>query len=205
MKRAETWMYVLGKRMKKLPQAKNIEEAIELADQFRPPGQWSFDAEGCVWMRPSWQVRHTGEGWEVWRLKPGTGEMQQASVRVYNAADRARRWVELRLNRTESNLRGPATRAAKASTAKLPDIRVTPGEREETFSLLKTLGVSYASFVRAALKFAEDHLDGGDWEIVKEDGSYTFVLRSTEKLESIQNIEETFAALSAGLTPAEES
>jgi len=186
MKKGEDWIYVLGRRMKRLEQAETLEEAIEYADQFRPPGQWGYLPEDFKWIRPSWEVRYEGEGWTVWRIKPGEEDFTQASVAVHPSADRARRWVELRLERTDGNLRGPAPRAGKASTAKLPDIRVTPEEREQAFELLKQLGLSYADFVRAALTFAEDHLDGGDWQVNKTDsGAKVFEPRVVEESSAI--------------------
>ena len=179
------WIYVLGKRMKKLANAENIEEAIEHADQFRPPGLWAYVPDEFRWIRPSWEVRYDAEGWIVWRKNPSTFEMEQASVAVHPSADRARRWVELRLERTDGNLRGPAPRAGRASTAKLPDIRVTPEEREQAFELLKQLNLSYADFVRAALAFAEDHLDGGDWQVTETDsGAKVFTHRVVEEADT---------------------
>ena len=185
-KAEEGWIYVLGRRMKRLVEAETLEQAIEHADQFRPPGKWAYVPADYKWIRPSWEVRWEGEGWTVWRIKPGEDEFTQASVAVHPSADRARRWVELRLERTEGNLRGPAPRAGKASTAKLPDIRVTPEEREQAFELLKQLGLSYADFVRAALTFAEDHLDGGDWQVTKtEGGAKVFIPRVVEESNTI--------------------
>ena len=186
MKKEEDWIYVLGRRMKRLRDAEDLEQAIERADQFRPPGQWAYVPDEYKWMRPAWEVRWEGEGWTVWRVKPGEEDMTQASVAVHPSADRARRWVELRLERTDGNLRGPAPRAGKASTAKLPDIRVTPEEREQAFELLKQLGLSYADFVRAALNFAEDHLDGGDWQVSKsESGAKVFAPRVVEEANTV--------------------
>tara|TARA_R100000664_G_C2730303_1_gene121011 strand:- start:116 stop:763 length:648 start_codon:yes stop_codon:yes gene_type:complete len=186
VKKDEHWIYVLGRRMKRLSDAETLEQAIEHADQFRPPGKWAYVPSDYKWIRPSWEVRWEGEGWTVWRIKPGEEEFTQASVAVHPSADRARRWVELRLERTEGNLRGPAPRAGKASTAKLPDIRVTPEEREQAFELLKQLGLSYADFVRAALTFAEDHLDGGDWQVIKtEGGAKMFVPRVVEESNTV--------------------
>ncbi len=180
------WIFVLNRKMKRLQDAEDRESAIEHADRFLPPGQWGYDPETYKWSRASWEVRYEGEGWNIWRTDPQSGEMEQASVAIHPTADRARRWVELRLERTEGNLRGPLPRAGKASTAKLPDIRVTPEEREEAFELLKQLGLSYADFVRAALAFAEDHLDGGDWEVIKTGtGARSFVPRVVEEANTI--------------------
>ena len=186
VKKGEDWIYVLGRRMKRLSEAKDLDQAIEHADQFRPPGKWAYAPSEFKWMRPSWEVRWEGEGWTVWRVKPGEEDFTKASVTLHPSADRARRWVELRLERTDGNLRGPAPRAGKASTAKLPDIRVTPEEREQAFELLKQLGLSYADFVRAALTFAEDHLDGGDWQVTKADsGAAVFAPRVIEESNTV--------------------
>ena len=186
LKKEDDWIYILGRRMKQLDGAESLEQAIEHADQFRPPGQWGYVPTEYKWIRESWEVRYEGEGWTVWRVKPGEEEMTQASVAIHPSADRARRWVELRLERTEGNLRGPAPRAGKASTAKLPDIRVTPEEREQAFELLKQLDLSYADFVRAALTFAEDRLDGGDWQVTKtEGGAKMFAPRVVEESNTV--------------------
>ena len=174
------WIFVLGRKMKRLTDSEDREAAIEHADRFLPPGLWSYDPDSFKWQRPNWEVRFDLEGWNVWRTSPESGEMEQASVTIHPTADRARRWVELRLERTEGNLRGPLPRAGKASTAKLPDIRVTPEEREEAFELLKQLGLSYSDFVRASLSFAEEHLDGGGWQVRSHDGRYSFVPRKSE-------------------------
>jgi len=190
VKKGEDWIYVLGRRMKRLVESETLEQAIEHADQFRPPGKWAYAPSDYKWMRSLWEVRYEGEGWTVWRVKPGEEEMTQASVAVHPSADRARRWVELRLERTDGNLRGPAPRAGKASTAKLPDIRVTPEEREQAFELLTQLGLSYADFVRAALTFAEDHLDGGDWQVIKTEGEATMFAPRVVEESNTTDLEE---------------
>ena len=171
------WIYVLGRKMKRLSSAEDLETAIEAADQFHPPGAWTYDPEAFKWTREHWEVRFGGEGWTVWRTDPESGEMTQASVAIHPSADRARRWAELRLDRSQSNLRGPVPRAGRASTSKLPDVRVTPEEREDAFALMDQLNLSYAAFVRAALRFAEEHLDGGDWMVVSEGKAHTFQAR----------------------------
>lgn len=184
------WIFVLGRRMKRLVGADEREDAIEQADQFLPPGQWGYNPKDFTWYRKDWEVRYDAEGWQVWRTDPQTGDMTQASVTSHPSADRARRWVELRLERTGGNLRGPLPRAGQASTAKLPDIRVTPEEREQAFELLKQLGLSYASFVRAALHFAEEHLDGGMWQVVKTGSECRFEIREEVNVSVEEVLEE---------------
>jgi len=195
----EGWIFVLGRKMKRLRDAEDREAAIEHADRFLPPGQWAYDPDAFKWQRSDWEVRYEGEGWHVWRTNPETGEMSQASVAIHPTADRGRRWVELRLERTGGNLRGPLPRAGKASTAKLPDIRVTPEEREEAFELLKQLGMSYADFVRASLAFAEEHLDGGEWQVASNAGRYSFVPREDDESgvdpADLEELEDTDASL----------
>jgi len=169
------WRYIKGRRMKMLSGVNCREDAIQAADKFDAPGLWSHDPSfPGTWERTHWEVRPSDEGWEVWRSDPESGEMTRASVAQHVSPDRARRWVELRLERTGSNLRGPKPRAGSPSIAKLPDIRVTPDEREAAFTMLDALHLSYADFVRAALGFAEEHLDGGSWAVVKEGSAWSF-------------------------------
>jgi hypothetical protein len=179
-RRDGVWCYVRGRRLKRLSDAADLESAIVAADVFDPPGLWSWDSSRDCWTRPGWEVREGDEGWEVWRTTTDAGEMVPASVMFHASADRARRWAELRLDRTGANLRGPPTRSSAASTAKLPNIRVTPAERDAARAILKQLDISYSDFVRAALAFAEEHLDGGGWCVVKTPNGTAFRLRLSE-------------------------
>lgn len=154
-----------------------LEEAIVLTDAFFTPAQWKFE-EG-QWLRDGWLVRAEQTGWYVYRTD---GEdLDRASVQEFASADRARRWAEVRFDRTGTNLRGPKPRAGRKSTSKLPDVRVTEAEKATAMDLLKDLGLTYSQFVRASLRFARENIDQypleeDDWCIVKDDnGAPRFV------------------------------
>lgn len=137
-----------------LPIATFIEKAIEAADEAYPPAPWSI-VEG-VWKAGAWSVRPDASGWLVEREIGG--EPERASRQTFPSADRARRWAELRFDRTEVGLRGPKPRAGSKSGAKLPDVRVTEAERHLADSVLESLDMSYAVFVRAALEWAKRYV-----------------------------------------------
>lgn len=151
------------------PSSSALEEAIILTDAFFTPAQWEFN-EG-QWVRDGWLVRPEQGGWYVYRTKEE--EMERASVQEFASPDRARRWAEVRFDRTGTNLRGPKPRAGSKSTSKLPDVRVTESEKMEAVALLEGLGMTYSQFVRASIRFAKEHitqypLDEDDWCFVKD-------------------------------------
>jgi hypothetical protein len=149
-----------------LPLGTFIEKAIEAADEAYPPAPWSI-VEG-VWRAGAWCVRPDASGWLVEREIGGVPE--RASRQTFPSADRARRWAELRFDRTEVGLRGPKPRAGSKSGAKLPDVRVTEAERHLADSVLESLDMSYAVFVRAALEWAKNHIvDDTTWCVTREE------------------------------------
>ncbi len=151
-----------------------LEQAICEADMTFPPDGWTFTDE--VWSRPGWTVSSTQDGWNVYIVNGLPDDMRLASVRTFDTPDRARWWAELRLDRTGTNLRGPKPRAGKRSTRKLPDVRVTPGEREEATAITQALDMTYSEFARASLAFARDHIiEGGEYEVQERDGAPRFV------------------------------
>ncbi len=145
--------------------ASALEEAIQVADALLPPPGWTH--HDGVWSRDGWVVRPGSTGWYVYRTMNGKSE--QASVQEFPSADRARWWAEVRLDRTGTNLRGPKPRAGRRSNCKLPDVRVTESERIATLALLEDLGLTYSQFVRASVRFANQHILHGTWEVEKED------------------------------------
>ena len=159
------------------PSISSLEEAITMADVFHPPEGWNYK-EGH-WFRNGWHVRPEQGGWYVYRTKDDDSE--RASVQEFASADRARRWAEVRLDRTGTNLRGPKPRAGRKSTCKLPDVRVTETEKSEAMSFLKELGLTYSQFVRASLRFARESvtqypMDADDFVVLKDEhGTPCFV------------------------------
>lgn len=166
-----------------------LEEAIILTDAFFTPPQWKF-VEG-QWLRDGWLIRAEQTGWYVYRTD---GEDQdRASVQEFASADRARRWAEVRFDRTGTNLRGPKPRAGSKSTSKLPDVRVTETEKAEAVTLLEELGLTYSQFVRASLRFARENitqypLDEDDWVVRKVDGKASFVQAISLNKEQLDDI-----------------
>ena len=153
-----------------------LEEAIVLTDAFFTPPEWTF-VEG-QWLRDGWLIQAEQTGWYVYRTSDEG--MAQASVQEFASSDRARRWAEVRFDRTGTNLRGPKPRAGSKSTSKLPDVRVTETEKMEAVALLQEMGLTYSQFVRASLRFAADHITGNpmdedDWVVKTEDGKPSFV------------------------------
>jgi hypothetical protein len=156
------------------PDESRLEQAIYEADVTFPPDGWTFTDK--VWSRPGWSVSSGDEGWNVYTVNGQPHNSRLASVRTFDTPDRARWWAELRLDRTGTNLRGPKPRAGKRSTSKLPDVRVTPSEREEATAITQALGMTYSEFARAALAFARDHIiEGAEYEVQDKDGAPRFV------------------------------
>jgi len=175
------WTAIKGQQVHSVaapPIAESLEGAIEAADALLPPSGW--DRTPGRWQREGWSVQAEPEGWYIYRAV--NGALEPASVREFASADRARRWVEVRLDRTGTNLRGPKPRAGRKSNCKLPDVRVTEAEKANAMKLLSELGLSYSQFVRASLRFASEHLsadptDGTGWVVEKIDGQTSFTER----------------------------
>lgn len=152
-------------KLKVAPLPAFLDKAVEAADVLCPPGEWTHEAG--VWTLGTWEVRPIEGGWGVQRIINGASE--RASRQTFPTADRARRWAELRFDRSEGGLRGPKPRAGSRSAAKLPDVRVTVAERDAANEVLGRLGMSYAVFVRAALDWAEKHvLEERTWRVEQE-------------------------------------
>jgi hypothetical protein len=162
------WTVLHGGQQHKLkvaPLPAFLDKAVEAADVLFPPGEWTHEAG--VWTLGTWEVRPIEGGWGVLRILNGSSE--RASRQTFPTADRARRWAELRFDRSEGGLRGPKPRAGSRSAAKLPDVRVTVAERDAANDVLQRLGMSYAVFVRAALDWAVEHvLEERTWQAVQE-------------------------------------
>ena len=155
------------------PIADALEEAIAMTDRTLMPPGWEHDAGN--WMRDGWRIQPQGSGWNIYKTTDENDA--KASVRDFTSADRARRWVEVRLDRTGTNLRGPKPRAGRKSNCKLPDVRVTESEKAAAMERLKELGLTYSQFVRASLQFAEEHLAGdyAHWKVEVRDGKAAFI------------------------------
>lgn len=164
-----------------------LEEAISVTDISLVPAGWTYSAGN--WMRDGWMIAPQGAGWNIY--KHTSDSKERASVRDFTSADRARRWVEVRLDRTGTNLRGPKPRAGRKSNCKLPDVRVTESEKVAAMTRLKALGLTYSQFVRASLRFADEHLadECGHWQVQTIDGRAAFIrepnLRGPERSEGL--------------------
>lgn len=142
-----------------------LDDVIVLVDTLFPPNGWASEAseDGPTktrWVRPYWSVREQPDGtWRVFRTRSGqdgAGREDLATSKPFRSADRARHWVEIRLDRTGTNLRGPRPRAEQRAVKTLPDVRVTEAERAAAVALASRLGVSFSDLARAALKFVEE-------------------------------------------------
>lgn len=164
-----SWVMVSEGKTEKLktpPLAAWLDKAIQEADEANPPAPWAF--KRGVWSSGSWVIRPDNDGWGVFRAL-GEG-VERASRQSFPSADRARRWAELRFDRSEGGLRGPKPRAGSRSAAKLPDVRVTEEERDAANATLEDLGMSYAVFVRASLEWARRNVltEGAEWTVDAE-------------------------------------
>ena len=155
-----------------------FEKAIREVDEAIPPKRWKL-AENGDWVGGNWLIRENADGkWTILRAGQD-GDFSTASTRFFGTADRARVWCEVRFDRSDAGLRGPKPRAGLRATAKLPDVRVTDEERENAYEILAKAGLSYSEFVRAALRWAEYHLDRG-WEVVEDERGPLFAPREPD-------------------------
>jgi len=144
----------------------DLDSVIDLVDQIYLPAGWAYDpVQGEAWVRPGWACVPEEDGaWRVLRTDvPGVQEGTRgipASSKTFKSADRARRWAEVRLDRTTLNLRGPRPRATQRANMTLPDVRVTEGERAAAVDLANRLGMSYSDLARAALDLVAREADG---------------------------------------------
>ena len=150
-----------------------LDRAIGAADILFPPPPWQH--ENGVWAANGWTVRPVENGgYGVFRTRSG-GTEERASRQTFDSADRGRAWAALRFDRGDGGLRGPRARAGAPAASKLPDIRVTHEERALAEKVLDRLNLSYSEFVRAALRWTDDHMlsEQPTWSVLR-DGDVRF-------------------------------
>jgi hypothetical protein len=140
--------------------AVSLDAVIATVDLLYPPEGWNVDDKD-LWTRGSWTCRPTPSGWKV--STPGFEVKQH-----FMTCDRARKWVDLRVDRV-GGIRGPRTRSAAVADRTLPDVRVTEAERAAALELAKVLGVSYSTFVRASLKLISHLAESGELRVAPRD------------------------------------
>jgi len=137
-----------------VPSTHTLDEVIETLDAQYIPEGWAHDSDGN-WSREGWLCEPAEAGtYRVMRVQ-ASGERAQACARTFASADRARAWVEVRLDRTHLQLRGPLPRNACRASAHLPDVRVTGEERERALQLAGRLGLSFSELLRASMVLLE--------------------------------------------------
>jgi hypothetical protein len=159
MQQRGQWIAFVGKEQVVLDAGPGLEldDAVDLVDQIYAPDGWTYDMESSAWRRPGWACLQDAHGtWKVYRSEmPGAQagvEGIPASAKSFKSSDRARRWAEIRLDRTTLKLRGPRPRAKQRANMTLPDVRVTEVERASAVELAARLGLSYSDLARAALE-----------------------------------------------------
>jgi hypothetical protein len=163
------WVCLIGTQSHYLESSVDLslDEVIDVVDQLFLPEGWTCVESGSparrTWTRPGWIVWSVQDGtWRVGRPVEGSDERSTTTSKVFRSADRARHWAEVRLDRTNANIRGPRPRAEKRALCTLPDVRVTAEEREAAVALAKRLGLTFSDLARAALNFIErETADGG--------------------------------------------
>ena len=80
--------------------ATSLRDAIAQADRLEPPPEWSYVCG--LWLRRGWKVQPVEGGWSIF-----DEEGAQKSKQVFERADLARKWCEVRADRVGINLRGP--------------------------------------------------------------------------------------------------
>ena len=139
----------------------DLDAVIDLVDRIYLPEGWHLETSGSKrWLRPGWACDLDEQGaWQVLRSDvagvPEGALGIPASSKTFKTADRARRWAEVRLDRTTLNLRGPRPRSTQRANMTLPDVRVTEGERGAAVALATRLGMSYSDLARIALDLVE--------------------------------------------------
>lgn len=182
MQQREQWIAFVGKEQVVLDAGVglDLDGAVELVDQIYVPEGWDFNPSLYVWSRPGWACRRDEQGdWRVFRVDvPGAAEGADgvpASAKTFKSADRARRWAEIRLDRTTLNLRGPRPRATQRANMTLPDVRVTEGERAEAVELASRLNLSYSDLARAALELVKrECVEGGTLKLTRAGSKISF-------------------------------
>ena len=165
----------------------SLDEVIVIVDQLFPPAGWLLEGGALTgvsptWSRPGWSIwEHEAGAWYVGRVRANSDEVAvRATSKVFKTADRARSWVEVRLERTNMNLRGPRPRAEERAVKTFPDVRVTQAERDAAVAMSSRLQVSFSDLARAALKFIEaETAEGGRITLTRagSQGGLRFSLR----------------------------
>ena len=191
MLQRDGWVAMVGSKSHHLDSSAQVtlDEAIDLIDQlFLPEGWTCFGNNGAgstvKWLRAGWVC--WDEGTDSWRVgRPAKGQpvedvllnLVPATAKVFRSADRARHWAEVRLDRTNTNLRGPRPRADQKALKTLPDVRVTDSERAQAVALADRLGVSYSDLARAALRLIDEKTASGEILLARAGGGVHFTLR----------------------------
>jgi len=124
-----------------------LDTAIEQADLIFPPEDWTAESENR-WTRGAWACVRVETGWMVEHPR---GRMKQR----FASCDRARKWVDLRVDRP-GGIRGPRLRTDAPALCTFPDVRVTQEERGKAMKLAKSLGLTFADFLRSAVQLVDD-------------------------------------------------
>lgn len=182
MQQRDQWVAFVGKDQVVLDTGAglDLDGAVELVDQIYVPEGWDFDPGQCMWKRPGWACSRDVQGdWRVFRLDvlgaAANSDGVPASAKTFKSADRARRWAEIRLDRTTLNLRGPRPRATQRANMTLPDVRVTESERAEAVDLAARLNLSYSDLARAALELVRrECVEGGALKLTRTGAKISF-------------------------------
>jgi hypothetical protein len=160
----------------------DLDDAVDLVDKIYTPDGWNYETASGAWLRPGWSCTSDDAGeWHVYRSDvPGAQageEAVAATTRTFKSADRARRWAEIRLDRTTLNLRGPRPRATQRANMTLPDVRVTEAERTSAVQLALRLGLSYSDLARAAIELIRrECCDSGALKLTRTGMKVLFVV-----------------------------
>jgi hypothetical protein len=125
----------------------NLEDAVQWVDTTFPPEGWTVVSED-KWTRDGWACVRGADGWYIEHPR---GAMRQR----FSTCDRARKWVDLRVDRP-GGIRGPRLRTDAPALCTFPDVRVTQEEREKAMKLAKSLGLTFADFLRSAVQLVDD-------------------------------------------------
>ena len=175
MQQRGQWIAFVGKEQVVLDVSLtlDLDDAVDLVDKIYTPDGWSYDTASSTWLRPGWSCTPDAAGeWRVYRSDvPGAQAGEEAvvaSLKMFKSADRARRWAEIRLDRTTLNLRGPRPRATQRANMTLPDVRVTEAERASAVDLASRLGLSYSDLARSAIDLIRrECVEGGALKLTR--------------------------------------
>lgn len=176
MLQRDGWVAMVGSKTHLLDTSAQVslDDAIDFIDQLFLPEGWSYEAgphqmSPVRWVREGWVCwSEDGTSWRVGRPAEKAAQpidvasIPPATSKVFRSADRARHWAEVRLDRTNTNLRGPRPRAEQKALKTLPDVRVTVDERARAVALADRLGVSFSDLARAAIRFIESETASGE-------------------------------------------